>query len=136
MIAPVRQLEEFTPIFHSLLRAEDAEGLGELYCENAVLTTVDGPFGDAWVVGRPAIVGMISSALSRYRMIEQSVVNSTIDHRGGDQAARFLTFESTVESKTDGDRFTMTVSAVEIFERRPGWQYLADHSRVVSITRT
>lgn len=136
MIAPVMQLEEFTPLFHSLLRAEDAAGLGELYCDNAILTTVDGPFGDAWVVGRSAIVGMITGALSRYSMVEQAVVASTIDRRGDDQAARFMTFESTVQSKQGGNRFTMTVNAIEIFERRPGWKYLADHSRVVSITRT
>lgn len=136
MIAPVLQLAEFTPIFHSLLRAGDAESLGELYADNAILTTIDGPFGNAWMVGRPAIVGMIAGALARYTMIEQSVVASAIDHRGDDQAARFMTFESTVESKQNGDRFTMTVNAVEIFERRPGWQYVADHSRVVSITRT
>lgn len=136
MIPPVMQLEEFTPLFHSLLRAEDAEGLGELYADNAILTTTNGPFGDAWVIGRTAIVGMISEALSRYTMVEQSVLNSKIQRRGNDQAARFLTFASTVRAKEDGNQFTMTVSAVEIFERRPGWMYVADHSRVVATTNT
>ncbi len=136
MVEPVLHLEEFTSTFHSLLAAGDAAGLGELYSENAILTTTDGPFGDSWVVGRSAIVGLIGDALSRYTMVEQVVLNSDIQYRGDDQAARFMTFESTVRAKEDGELFTMTVSAVEVFERRPGWKYLADHSRVVSITKS
>lgn len=136
MIPPVMQLEEFTPLSHSLLRAEDAEGLGELYADNAILTTTDGPFGDAWVIGRTAIVGMISEALSRFSMVRQRVLESNLEHRGDNEAARFLTFDSTVREKESGDQFTMTVAAVEIFERRPGWKYLADYSRVVATTRS
>ena len=133
----VWSLDEFSAVYLDLLRSGDAAGLGQLYIEPAVLTTTGGPFGSSWVVGREQIVGMIGEAMRQYTVDDQTVPAAPFEYHGPDEAARFGTFESTMTVRSTGERITMTVSAFEVFGRSAdqGWQYLADHSMVTSITR-
>lgn len=134
---PVWSLDEFSDVYLALLKAGDAAGLGRLYVERAVLTTTGGPFGSSWVVGRDQIVTMIGQALGQYTVDDQTIPSAPFEYHGDAQAARCGTFESTVAIKASGQRMQMTVSAFEVFGLSPdqGWQYLADHSTVTSITR-
>ncbi len=137
MGAPVWSLDDFSAVYLALLKSGDAVGLGQLYTRQAVLTTTGGPFGSSWVVGREQIVAMISGALSQYTVIDQTVPAAPFEYHGPAQAARNGTFQSTVLMKSTGERIEMTVAAFEVFGRTAdqGWQYLADHSTVTSITR-
>ncbi|WP_395726124.1 YybH family protein [Nakamurella sp.] len=136
MGTPVRSLDDFSAVYLDRLKSGDAGGLGELYVESAVLTTTGGPFGSSWVVGRDQIVAMIAEAMATYTVDDQTVPAAPFEYHGPDQAARVGTFESTMTVKATGERLTMTVSAFEVFGRTTdqGWQYLADHSTVTSIT--
>lgn len=133
---PVWSLDDFSAVYLDLLKSGDAAGLGELYVASAVLTTTGGPFGSSWVVGREQIVAMISEAMAQYTVDDQTVPAAPFEYHGPDQAARVGTFESAMTVKATGERLTMTVSAFEVFGRTSdqGWQYLADHSTVTSIT--
>lgn len=134
---PVWSLDEFSAVYLARLKAGDAAGLGQLYVESAVLTTTGGPFGSSWVVGRQQIVAMIAEAMSRYTVDDQTVPAAPFEYHGADQAARCGTFDSTMTVRATGQRVTMTVAAFEVFGRSAdeGWQYLADHSTVTSITK-
>jgi ketosteroid isomerase-like protein len=135
---PVWSLDEFSAVYLGLLKSGDAAGLGRLYVESAVLTTTGGPFGSSWVIGRDQIVAMIGEAMTQYSVDDQTVPTAPFEYHGPDQAARCGTFDSTLTIKSSGERMTMTVSAFEVFGRTAdqGWQYLADHSTVTSITRS
>jgi hypothetical protein len=133
---PVWSLDDFSAVYLDRLQSGDAAGLGYLYVESAVLTTTGGPFGSSWVVGREQIIAMIAQAMTQYTVDEQTVPAAPFEYHGPDQAARSGTFESTMTVKATGERLTMTVAAFEVFGRSAdqGWQYLADHSTVTSIT--
>lgn len=135
---PVWSLDDFSAVYLARLKSGDAVGVGQLYVESAVLTTTGGPFGSSWVVGRDQIVAMIAEALAQYTVDNQTVPTAPFDYHGPEQAARCGTFESTLTVRATGDRMTMTVSAFEVFGRTDdqGWQYLADHSTVTSITKS
>jgi hypothetical protein len=137
MAEPVWSLDEFSAVYLTLLEAGDAAGLGRLYTEHAVLTTTGGPFGSTWVVGREQIVEMIGQDLGRYTVDKQTTPDAGFQYHGDAQAARCGTFESTVTLKATGQKMQLTVAAFEVFgrSRSQGWQYLADHSDVTSITR-
>lgn len=130
-------LADFFPTYLALLKAGDAEGLGMLYTERAVLTSSGGPEGTSWAVGRSAIVASLASALQSYRVDDETPPSTPWDQRG-DLAARLGTFISTVTPRAGGPSATLTVEAFEVLRLSPtaGWQYLADQSRVVSITTT
>lgn len=114
MGAPVWSLDDFSAVYLALLKSGDAVGLGQLYTEQAVLTTTGGPFGSSWVVGREQIVAMISGAMSQYAVGGQTIPAAPFEYHGPDQAARCGTFESTLTVKSTGERIAMTVSAFEV----------------------
>jgi len=116
---PVRSLEDFFPTYLALLEAGDADGLGLLYAEQAVLTSFGGPQGTTWSVGRERIV-------------------APYDLRGGTLAGRLGTFESMIRPRAGGPETRLTVQAFEVLALSPteGWQYLSDQSQVLTITTT
>lgn len=136
MSTPVTNLAEFFPSYLELLQAGDADGLGLLYTEQAVLTSSGGPAGTSWAVGRAAIVASLTEALQSYRVEDETEPTTPFDRRGDGLAARLGTFVATVTQRAGGPSARLTVEAFEVLALSPtaGWQYLADHSRVVSIT--
>jgi hypothetical protein len=133
---PVTDLDDFVPTSLALLEAADADGLGALYAEDAVLTSSGGPAGTSWAVGRAAIVANLAAALQTYRVDHETAPTTPYERRGDHLAARLGTFVSTVSPRSGGPGATLTVEAFEVLALSPsaGWQYLADQSRVVSIT--
>lgn len=129
-------LADFFPTYLALLEAGDADGLGMLYTEHAVLTSSGGPIGTSWAVGRAAIVANLASALQSYRVDNETQPTTPYDRRGDNLAARLGTFVSIIRPRAGGPSATLTVEAFEVLALSPtdGWQYLADQSRVVSIT--
>ncbi|HEY5820517.1 MAG TPA: nuclear transport factor 2 family protein [Propionibacteriaceae bacterium] len=136
MPAPVTSLSDFFPTYLARLEAGDTEALGLLYAENAVLTSVGGPQGDEWCVGRDQIVASLAAALKRFTIVTETPPTSAYELRGNTLAARFGTFSSTAEPKAGGPSLHLTVDAIEVLALSPtdGWRYLADQSRVTSIT--
>ena len=96
MTTPVWSLDDFFPTYLALLEAGDADGLGLLYAEQAVLTSFGGPQGTSWSVGRDEIVDGLSSALKDFEVVIE--VPSTVPYelRGGTLAGRRGTIESTI----------------------------------------
>ena len=138
MTIPVWSLNEFFPTYLALLKAGDARSLGELYAENAVLTSTGGPAGDEWAVGRDQIVASLSAALQQYNFETERASTNDYELRGDNLAARFGTFQSTIEPRAGGHSVHLTVEAIEILalSTTQGWQYISDQSRVVFITKT
>lgn len=136
MTTPVTSLADFFPTYLALLEAGDAAGLGTLYTEHAVLTSSGGPAGTSWAVGRSAIEASLAAALKDYRVVNETEPTTPYEQRGAALAARLGTFVSTVTPRAGGPGAMLTVEAFEVLALSPtaGWQYLADQSRVVSIT--
>ena len=136
MTTPVWSLDDFFPTYLALLEAGDADGLGLLYAEQAVLTSFGGPQGTSWSVGRDEIVDGLSSALKDFEVVIE--VPSTVPYelRGGTLAGRLGTFESTIRPRAGGPEAQLTVQAFEVLALSPtdGWQYLSDQSQVLKVT--
>lgn len=136
MTAPVTDLADFFPTYLALLQAGDAQGLGTLYTEHAVLTSSGGPLGPSWSVGRTSIVANLTDALLEYRVDDETEPDAPYELRGRHLAARNGTFVATVTPKVGGPSVRLTVEAFEVLTFSPaiGWQYLADHARIVATT--
>lgn len=136
MTTPVTNLADFFPTYLDLLKGGDADGLGALYSENAVLTSSGGPTGSMWAVGRDEIVAGLAAALENYRVDDERELPSPYERRGGSLAARMVTFVSTITPRSGGPSATLTVEAFEVLALSPtaGWQYLTDQARVLSVT--
>ena len=136
MTTPVRSLDDFFPTYLALLEAGDADGLGGLYTDDAVLTSSGGPAGTSWAVGRAEIVASLTAALAQYDIVTETPPAAPYDRRGDTLAARLGTFRSTIKARAGGPEAVLTVEAFEVLElsATDGWRYLADQSRVVSIT--
>jgi len=135
---PVRSLEDFFPTYLALLEAGDADGLGLLYAEQAVLTSFGGPQGTTWSVGRERIVAGLAAALKDFRIVTEVQSTTPYDLRGGTLAGRLGTFESMIRPRAGGPETRLTVQAFEVLALSPteGWQYLSDQSQVLTITTT
>lgn len=131
-------LDDFFDTYRAMLIAGDVEGLGRLYTENAVFSSIDGPDGDQWQVGREAIVAGIRDSLTHAKVRSETPPTTPYDRRGDDLAARFGTFEATAEPVGGGHEMNLTVRSIEIFAFDPveGWRYLADETQILSITTT
>ena len=81
----MRSLEDFFPTYLALLEAGDADGLGLLYAEQAVLTSFGGPQGTTWSVGRERIVAGLAAALKDFRIVTE--VQSTTPYGAGVRGA-------------------------------------------------
>lgn len=136
MTIPVRSLDDFFGTYLGLLKAGDAERLGELYVPEAVVSVTGGPTGDSWAVGRRAIVDQFRDTFEEATIDDEIPPTSAYQRRGDDLAARFGTFRSTVTEKSTGQTIHLRVDSVEILRLSPtaGWQYLADQTHIVSIT--
>lgn len=136
--APVWSLDDFFGAYLALLEAGDAAGLGELYEDHAVLTSTGGPSGDTWAVGRDQIVAMFEQTLATVTIDGEVPPTTPYERRGDRLAARFGTFHSTVTDKQTGQTAHLTVEAVELLARSEtlGWRYIADQTRIISITTT
>lgn len=134
----MRSLDDFFPTYLALLEAGDADGLGLLYAEQAVLTSFGGPQGTTWSVGRDAIVAGLAAALQDFQIVTEVPSPTPYDVRGGTLAGRLGTFESTIRPRAGGSETRLTVQAFEVLALSPteGWQYLSDQSQVLTITTT
>ena len=134
----MRSLEDFFPTYLALLEAGDADGLGLLYAERAVLTSFGGPQGTTWSVGRERIVAGLAAALKDFRIVTEVQSTTPYDLRGGTLAGRLGTFESMIRPRAGGPETRLTVQAFEVLALSPteGWQYLSDQSQVLTITTT
>ena len=135
---PVRSLDDFFPTYLALLQAGDADGLGLLYADEAVLTSFGGPQGTTWSVGRAQIVAGLAAALKDFEVVTEVPSTTPYDLRGDNLAARLGTFESTIRPRAGGPETQLTVQAFEVLALSPteGWQYLSDQSQVLTITTT
>jgi len=133
---PVRSLDDFFPTYLALLEAGDADGLGLLYAEQAVLTSFGGPQGTSWSVGRDQIVAGLAAALKDFEVVIEVPSTVPYDLRGGTLAGRLGTFESTIRPRAGGPEAQLTVQAFEVLALSPtdGWQYLSDQSQVLKVT--
>jgi hypothetical protein len=138
MTIPVWSLDEFFPTYLALLQTGDADSLGLLYAERAVLTSTGGPDGQEWAVGREQIVASLRAALQQYNFITETAATNDYELRGDSLAARFGIFQSTIAPKAGGPSMDLTVEAIEVYALSPtdGWQYISDQSRVVFITKS
>jgi ketosteroid isomerase-like protein len=134
--SPVWALEDFFGTYLALLEAGDADGLGALYTENAVLTSTGGPSGDTWAIGRDEIVATFRQTLAKITVDDEVPPKSAYERRGDQLAARFGRFHSTITDKQTGQTMELTVEAVELLElsETMGWQYIADQTRIISVT--
>jgi hypothetical protein len=135
---PVFGLDEFFATYTALLEAGDAVGLGALYTQAAVVSVSGAPSGDSWAVGRAEIVAQFQATFAAATIDRESKPTHRYERRGDDLAARFGRFRSTVTDKSSGAKLHLVVDSVEILGLSPneGWQYLADQTHIVSITRT
>jgi ketosteroid isomerase-like protein len=133
---PVHSLDDFFATYLALLKAGDVDGLGALYTEQAVMSTTGSPSGDTWAVGREQIVAGLRAALATATVDDEVPPTTPYERRGDDLAARFGTFRSTITEHATHQTVQLEVDAVELFQLSPtaGWQYLADQTRIVSIT--
>ncbi|HEY5785030.1 MAG TPA: hypothetical protein VIT65_09660 [Microlunatus sp.] len=138
MTTPVRSLDDFFPTYLALLQAGDADGLGLLYAEEAVFTSIGGPQGDSWSVGRAQIVAGLAEGLRDFQVVAETPPMTPFDIRGGTLAARLGIFEAKVRPRTGGAEIQLTVQAFEVLTLSPtaGWQYLSDQTQVLEITTT
>lgn len=138
MTTPVRSLDDFFPTYLALLQAGDADGLGLLYADQAVLTSSGGPQGTTWSVGREQVVAGLAAALKDFQVVTEVPSTTPYDVRGDTLAARLGTFESTIRPRAGGPETQLTVQAFEVLALSPteGWQYLSDQSQVLTITTT
>jgi ketosteroid isomerase-like protein len=132
---PVWSLADFFDTYLALLEDGDAEGLGALYAEDAVMSTT-GAAGDSWAVGRDQIVAGLRQSLATARVVGETPPTTPYEMRGDDLAARFGTFESTVTIIATNRTVTLHVESVELFRLSPtaGWQYLADQTKILPLT--
>jgi hypothetical protein len=133
---PVRSLDDFFPTYLALLESGDAEGLGLLYTEQAVLTSFGGPEGTTWSVGRNEIVAGLAAALKDFEVVIEVPSSTPYELRGDTLAGRLGTFRSTVRPRAGGPETQLTVQAFEVLALSPtaGWQYLSDQSQVLAVT--
>ena len=107
----MRSLDDFFPTYLALLEAGDADGLGLLYAEQAVLTSFGGPQGTTWSVGRERIVAGLAAALKDFRIVTEVQSTTPYDLRGGTLAGRLGTFESTIGPRAGGLSSSATAAA-------------------------
>ena len=136
MTFPVKSLDQFSSTYLAFLQAGDAQALGALYAEGAVLTSIGGPDGNTWAVGRHQIVAALREALTNYTVLTESPPSAAYELRGTNLAARYGRFTSTIQPKAGGPAVQLSVDAFEVLRLSPieGWQYLADQSQVLPPT--